>query len=207
MESQSVKLISITPDAERIILYCARVSSNQSNESTGLLRYLIEHEHWSPFEMAHAVMEITTSRAIAAQILRHRSFSFQEFSQRYSTPDSYMQYRARRQAEKNRQSSLDDLDKDTVAWFDYAQQCAWASCRSWYDEAVERGISRESARFLLPLNTSTRLYMSGSIRSWIHYCDLRSKPDVQSEHRVLAEIAKALIAENMPNTAKALGWN
>lgn len=206
MVGQSVKLVSMTPDAEKLILYCARVSSNQENESVGLLKYLVKHEHWSPFEMAHAVFEINTSRAIAAQILRHRSFSFQEFSQRYSTPDAYQQYRARRQADKNRQSSIDDLDDGQVLWFNYAQERIWAESISLYEEAVERGISRESARFILPLNTATRLYMAGSIRSWIHYCDLRTKPDVQLEHRILAQMMKAILAINLPNTAEALGW-
>src|ERR1041385_3430608 len=169
-----VKLVSITPDAEKQILYIARVSSNQENESTGLIRYLIRNKHWSPFEMAHAVFEITTSRAIAAQILRHRSFSFQEFSQRYSTPNDYEQYKARRQAEKNRQSSVDDMSEEEIDWFFEAQQVIWETAKNWYDEAIAIGIAKETARFLLPLNATTRLYMAGSIRSWVHYIELRA---------------------------------
>ena len=202
-----VKLISITPDAEKQILYIARVSSNQENESTGLIRYLIRNKHWSPFEMAHAVFEITTSRAIAAQILRHRSFSFQEFSQRYSSPDSYEQYKARRQAEKNRQSSIDDLSQQDIHWFYTVQDGIWEDALETYNEALRRGIAKESARFLLPLNTTTRLYMAGSIRSWIHYIELRADEHTQQEHRVIAEDIRALLKPFLPTIAEACGWN
>lgn len=199
-----VKLISITPDAEKLILHCARVSSDQSNESTGLIRYLIRNKHWSPFELAHAVFEIKTSRAIAAQILRHRSFSFQEFSQRYASPDSYEQYKARRQAETNRQSSIDDLDGEQLAWFNYAQEMVWSESYVYYEQAIERGIAKESARFLLPLNTRTTLYMSGSIRSWIHYIELRADEHTQHEHRVIAFIIRDILSDQLPNIKEAL---
>ena len=199
-----VSLVSITPDAEKIILHCARVSSDQTNESTGLIKYLIRHKHWSPFELAHAVVEISTSRAIAAQILRHRSFSFQEFSQRYSTPSSFKMYGARRQADKNRQSSVDDLNDDIKLWFQEAQARVWKFSKDFYDKAVEHGIAKESARFLLPLNTETRLYMAGSIRSWIHYIELRATEDTQAEHRDIAVRIRDLLAPELPTIAEVL---
>lgn len=201
-----VKLVSITPNAEQQILYCARVSSNQENESPKLLKYLIDHKHWSPFEMAHAVMEITTSRGIAAQILRHRSFSFQEFSQRYATPDSYELVKARRQAGKNRQSSVDDLSEDAIDWFYETQEKLWNYAITEYEKAVALGISRESARFLLPLSTTTKLYMAGSLRSWIHYIELRTQPDTQFEHRMIALVCRALLQHDLPHISEALGW-
>lgn len=202
----SVKFIAITPNAEKLILHCARVSSDQSNESVGLLKYLINHKHWSPFEMASCVMEITTSRGIAAQILRHRSFSFQEFSQRYSTPTEYEEYKARRKADKNRQSSVDDLPEDVIDWFYETQAEIWDAAIAKYNEALAANISKESARFLLPLNTKTKLYMAGTIRSWIHYVELRTQDDVQLEHRVIAKQCKKLLSIAIPNTAEALGW-
>jgi thymidylate synthase (FAD) len=203
----NVRLVSITPHAEQQILYCARVSSDQESNSTKLLSYLIRKEHWSPFEMAHCVMEIKTSRAIAAQILRHRSFSFQEFSQRYASPEDYERYRARRQAEKNRQSSIDDLDEETTDWFNQLQARIWEDAVAQYELALQKGISRESARFILPLNTQTKMYMAGTIRSWIHYVELRTKPDVQEEHRVVAAMARSILATELPYISEALGWN
>lgn len=202
----SVKLVSITESPESLILYCARVSSDQSNEKTGLLKYLIEHKHWSPFEMAHAVFEINTSRAIAAQILRHRSFSFQEFSQRYAEPSGFLNYKGRRQAESNRQSSIDDLDEETLYWFRDAQDAAALGAFKLYNEAIERGIAKEAARFLLPLSTKTKLYMAGTIRSWIHYFDLRCDEHTQLEHRVLALSMREILTKHLPHTAEALGW-
>jgi thymidylate synthase (FAD) len=199
-----VKLISITPDAEKLILFCARVSSDQSNESTGLIRYLIRNKHWSPFELAHAVFEIQTSRAIAAQILRHRSFSFQEFSQRYATPHQYEPYKARRQAEKNRQSSVDDLPTEDLTWFYETQQHTWNDSIERYQAAIERGIAKESARFLLPLNTGTTLYMAGSIRSWIHYIELRAVEHTQHEHRVIALIIRDILSDHLPTIKETL---
>lgn len=199
-------LISLTPDAEHQILYCARVSSDQSNSKTGLLKYLIRKNHWSPFEMVHAVFEINTSRAIAAQILRHRSFSFQEFSQRYASPTDYVQVKARRQADINRQSSIDDLPEDIVRMFDLMQHDTWEDAMRRYEQAIEMGISKESARFLLPVSTETKLYMSGTIRSWIHYINLRCQDDVQLEHRDIAFEIRSILGGKLPIIAEALDW-
>ena len=203
-----VKLVSITPDAERLILYCARVSSNdQNSEKTGLLKYCIKHGHWSIFEMADATFEIETSRGISPQLLRHKSFSFQEFSQRYADVTEFETYRARRQAEKNRQSSIDDLPEDTIQWFYDTQFLINDYCHSKYSEALSRGIGREQARFLLPLSTQTRLYMKGSIRSWIHYLALRTKPDTQQEHREIALQIGDTLMHQLPIIGKACGWD
>jgi thymidylate synthase (FAD) len=168
---------------------------------------MIDHKHWSPFEMAHAVFEISTSRAIAAQILRHRSFSFQEFSQRYAAPTGIEIYKARRQAEKNRQSSIDDLPQEDADWFDIEQQRLNEHTQRLYNEATRRGIAKESARFLLPLSTSTKLYMSGTLRSWIHYVELRCQEDVQQEHREIALIIRDFLSANLPHISEAMGWS
>jgi len=208
-----VKLISLTQphdsvmSSEDLIAYCARVSnpSNQNNTATApkLLNYLIKHRHWSPFEMASMTVEIKTSRAIAAQILRHRSFSFQEFSQRYSVAQELEGVEFRVQAKKNRQSSnekfYDNLfHKKVKEHFD--------SSVTLYNTAIEAGVSKESARFLLPLATQTTMYMSGTIRSWVHYIDLRTKEDTQKEHREIAEACKDIFIDNFPNISVALGW-
>lgn len=209
MSKKEVALISITPNAEETMAYCARVSNpnNQSNpDVVGLLNYCIKHGHWSVFEQANLIVEITTSRAIAPQILRHRSFSFQEFSQRYSAASSFVPHQARRQAKTNRQSSIDDLDAQTQNWFLQCQQEIWQLTYSRYSEALEKGIAKESARALLPLNTSTRLYMNGTIRSWIHYIQLRTKPDTQLEHRRIAELCREIFKEHLPQISSALGW-
>lgn len=203
----SVNLVSITDSPESLILYCARVSSDQSNESTKLLKYLIDHKHWSPFEMAHAVFEVNTSRAIAAQILRHRSFSFQEFSQRYSKADGIVRYEGRRQGETNRQSSTNDLPLKDKVWFDDAQFSVERFSYNLYELALDRGIAKESARFLLPLGTKTKLYMAGTIRSWIHYFDLRCDEHTQLEHRQLALSMRDALSKHLPYTAEAMGWN
>lgn len=199
-------LISLTPDAEKQILYCARVSSDQSNEKTGLIKYLINNKHWSPFEMAHAVFEINTSRAIAAQILRHRSFSFQEFSLRYSRPNDFVPTRPRRQAESNRQSSVDNLDVSTFTWFKDVQEKLWTDAVFYYNAALDAGVAKESARFLLPLSTGTKLYMSGTIRSWIHYFDLRCDEHTQFEHQQLALQMRDTLKIKLPIIAEALEW-
>lgn len=205
-----VKLISITPEAEKLIAYCARVSNpkNQENYDTApkLLAYLIKHKHWSPYEMSNMVLEITTGRDIAAQILRHRSFSFQEYSQRYSEAQSYVEREARRQDVKNKQNSIDDLSEDTKEWFRLQQIHLWEECYYSYQQALERGIAKECARSLLPLNTETTLYMNGSIRSWIHYIQLRTEASTQLEHREIALECQRIFKEQLPNTAEALGW-
>lgn len=205
-DGKAVHLVSVTPDAEKTILYCARVSSDQENTDTGLLRYLIRNKHWSPFELAHMVLEIRTSRAIAQQILRHRSFSFQEFSQRYAEVTNYVVYLGRTQAEKNRQSSVDDLDQETQEWWITQQQLVADITFTAYKQALDRGIAKECARFVLPLSTETKLYMSGSVRSWIHYLEQRCDEHTQLEHRELAQAACGIFVEQFPTIAEALGW-
>ena len=209
------KLISITkPEieglntAEEIISYCARVSnpSNQMNIETAhrLLSYLIKHEHWSPFEMASATIEIKTSRAIAAQILRHRSFSFQEFSQRYSTATELEDIEWRIQGKTNRQVGDKEVDLSEVP----AQLVKEAQdkCLEAYDYLIGIGLAKECARMVLPLNTSTTIFMNGTIRSWIHYLNIRCKEDTQKEHREIANEIKSIFKVHFPNISEALGW-
>lgn len=209
----NVKLVSLTQphdddmNCEDLIAYCARVSnpSNQNNTATApnLLKYLIKHKHWSPFEMASMTVEIKTSRAIAAQILRHRSFSFQEFSQRYSVAQDLEEVQLRKQAEKNRQSSTDEF---TDGLFLAKVREHLGRSVSLYNEAIKLGVAKESARLLLPLTTETTMYMSGTIRSWVHYIDLRSQEDTQKEHRDIAEGCRDIFVEHFPNISIALGW-
>lgn len=209
MNAESVRLIAMTPQAEETMAYCARVSNpaNQDNpQISKLLGYCIKHGHWSVFEQANMVLEISTSRAIAPQILRHRSFSFQEFSQRYAKSDDFISFRARRQDLKNKQNSIDDFDEETQTWFHDVQKEIWDLAYKKYSEALEKGIAKESARALLPLNTATKIYMNGTIRSWIHYIDLRSKVDTQLEHRLIAMGCKSIFAQQLPQVAEALGW-
>jgi thymidylate synthase (FAD) len=186
--------------AEALIAYCARVSSpNQENPNyKRLLEFCMEHGHWSVFQMADMCIEITTTRAIAPQILRHR-FDYQEFSQRYSIATSYEIYEARRQDSKNRQNSLDDLPTRDKDWFEHAQEEIWTVSFSKYQEALERQIAKECARSLLPLNTVTRLYMKGSVRSWIHYFAVRCADATQKEHRDIAiAIRDEIFSEHFP---------
>ena len=217
----NVRLISITAPtinegltkingAEGLIAYTARVSNpaGQMNDETApkLLAYLIKNKHWSPFEMVSMTVEINTSRGIAQQILRHRSFSFQEFSQRYAQATEIVEYPARRQDVKNRQNSIDDLMQADKDWFLAAQKEIATASLTKYDEALARGIAKEQARFLLPIGTATRLYMSGTARSWIHYIQLRADPATQLEHREIAEGCKAIFVSQFPCTSEALGW-
>jgi len=218
MSTSKVKLVSYTQGVgelfdkgpEELITYTARVSnpSNQMNMETSpkLLAYLIKNRHWSPFEMASMTVEIVTSRGIAAQILRHRSFSFQEFSQRYATAQSQIVYPARRQDQKNRQNSIDDMSSEDKDWFHKAQLQVNKLNGELYQEALNRGIAKEQARFLLPLSTETKIYMTGSVRSWLHYIDIRADKATQLEHREIAEGIKAIFVETMPNIAEAMGW-
>ena len=203
-----VELVSITPNAEEIIAFCARVSNpgNQTNMDTAdkLIKYLLTHKHWSPFELAHMTVQIKTSRAIAAQILRHRSFTFQEFSQRYAVASKNTYHRARRQDTKNRQNSVDDMPQPDIDWFIEAQNQVWDLAKEKYDEALVRGIAKEQARFLLPLSTETTVYMSGSIRSWIHYISLRTANGTQAEHKEIAIHCEKILKEQLPMIAKAL---
>jgi len=206
-----IKLVTITPDAEKLIAYMARVSSSHQDnpEYEKLIRYLIDHAHWSPFEMCHAVIELNTSRAIAQQILRHRSFSFQEFSQRYSSdiPGDPEFSWGREQADKNRQSSVVEFDDDTQIEWEAIQRRAFNAANNAYQQALDLGVAREQARMLLPLATPTRLYMSGSIRSWIHYIQLRTQADTQLEHREVAEECQLILAKELPTIGKILGWS
>lgn len=202
------KLISVTNDAEKTIMYCARVSNPKNQQSTNskLLNYCIKHGHWSIFEMANMVVEIETSRAISAQILRHRSFSFQEFSQRYAEVLDVEYYKARRQDDKNRQNSIDDMSPEDLMWFENAQITVADVARRHYEKALEMGIAKEQARFLMPMSSSTKLYMNGTIRSWIHYIDLRTTPGTQKEHRDIAKDIKKIFKEQFPIIAEARGY-
>jgi len=206
----NVEVVSFTPDAEKTILRVARVSSDSTNEDPGLLHFLIRNGHWSPFEHAMLTLQFRTSRAIAAQMLRHRSFTFQEFSQRYASPENVINYPGRRQAESNRQSSTDDLDPETQAWWRMQQAELYGRVWAAYDEAIRRGIAKECARFILPLATETMVHMSGTLRSWIHYLGDgpggRTNPHTQQEHRELAEEAKILFVGLFPVISEALGW-
>ena len=210
----TVKLVSVTPDAEQTMAYVARVSNpaNQQNENyAGLLRYCIKHNHWSVFEQSFMTLEIETTRAIAAQILRHRSFTFQEFSQRYA--DSSLLSKAiplpelRRQDTKNRQNSIDDLDPFIVQRLEMQMQTLFDSSMALYQQMLDAGVAKECARNVLPLCTPTRIYMSGSCRSWIHYINLRSENGTQKEHMKIAEACKEVFIEQFPTVAEALEWN
>ena len=206
-----VELVSITPDAESVIAYCARVSNpnNQLNPSyEKLISYCVANQHWSVFEQAVMTLQIKTSRAISAQILRHRSFTFQEFSQRYAAVDDsgLVVYAARRQDTKNRQNSIDDLPEDIKKEWERRQMENWRSSFEHYTWAVNNGIAKECARFVLPLGCKTRLYMTGTVRSWIHYIQLRSANGTQREHADIANACKAIFIEQLPVISKALGW-
>ena len=203
-----VKLISITPDSENLIAYCARVSSNQQDNPSisKLLRYCIKHKHWSIFETAYLTVEINTSRAISAQILRHRSFTFQEFSQRYADVPVFVIYNARRQDKKNRQASIDDMSIEDRHWFSVAQDRVQTLTASLYLDALDKGIAKEQARFLLPMSSKTKIYMTGNIRSWIHYLELRTGVETQKEHRDIAKQNKEIFKEELPIISGALEW-
>jgi thymidylate synthase (FAD) len=202
---QEVNFINLTTDAEKTMAYLARVSSSDQRDDVGLLKYCAEHGHWSVFEMAHMTVEIKTSRAIAAQILRHKSFSFQEFSQRYAsvTKDSYIEYDARSQDNKNRQNSIDNLSDPVKDSFRHVQQVVWESCHREYQALLKQGVAKECARMILPLNTMSRLYMCGSIRSWIHYLQVRGDGSTQLEHREIADKVKDIFRQKLPTTYKS----
>ena len=209
-EIHSASLVSITPDAEKQIVYMARVSnpSNQANTETSprLIKYLIKHKHWSPFEMASMQVEINTTRAIAAQILRHRSFSFQEFSQRYSSVDQLGAFgvpHLRSQDLKNKQASHDDLDPEFTELMERKIQTLYNSSIDLYEYMLSKGVAKECARSVLPLGTPSRLYMSGSIRSWIHYIQIRAGVETQLEHRLIAQAVKDIFEEQLPNVYEA----
>lgn len=214
----NVKLISVTqsqvstPDrapmsAEDIIAYCARVSNpkNQMNTATApkLLKFLIKHKHWSPFELVNMCVEIETSRAIAAQILRHRSFSFQEFSQRYSQATELEPLALRKPAEKNRQSSSEEIEDCKLT---AKARAAQFEAMAVYDDLIEAGVAKECARAVLPLGTQTMMYMNGTVRSWIHYINLRTEENTQKEHREVAKAIKLIFIREFPNVSEALEW-
>ena len=201
------KLVWITPDAEKLIGKIARVSNpaNEDNPNVvGLLKYLIRHKHWSPFEMASMCLEIQTTRAIAPQILRHRSFSFQEFSQRYAVATELEMPHLRRQDLKNRQNSIDDMPQAIEANFGQDISDLFEQSKKLYQEMLDAGVAKECARAVLPLNTTTRLYMSGTIRSWLHYIDLRSWHGTQWEHTQIALNALQILKEQLPTIADAM---
>ena len=209
----NVILISVTPDAEKMMGYVARVSnpSNQENPKVaGLLKYCVKHQHWSVFEQSFMTLEIETTRGLAAQILRHRSFTFQEFSQRYADSSLLSTNiplpELRRQDTKNRQNSINDVDEFKVQKYQMLMQDYFKQGMNLYQQMLNDGIAKECARFVLPLATPTRLYMSGSCRSWVHYIDLRSAHGTQKEHMDIAEACKNVFVEQFPTVAEALEW-
>ena len=209
----SVKLISVTPDAEKMMAYVARVSNpnNQENPNYAkLLGYCIKHNHWSVFEQAFMTLELETTRGVAAQVLRHRSFTYQEFSQRYADSSMIAEtiplFDLRRQDTKNRQNSIDDIDPHMRQDFELKVQRHFDSAMKLYQEMLGAGIAKECARFVLPLATPTKIYMSGSVRSWAHYINLRTANGTQKEHMDLAEGCKKIFIEQFPTCAEALEW-
>ena len=209
----SVKLVSVTPDAEKMMAYVARVSNpnNQENPNYAkLLGYCIKHNHWSVFEQSFMTLEIETTRGLAAQILRHRSFTYQEFSQRYADSsmlaDQVPMFDLRRQDTKNRQNSIDNIDPFVKQEFEIKIRRHFDEAMVLYQSMLDSGIAKECARFVLPLATPTRLYMSGSCRSWIHYITLRSANGTQKEHMEIAEACKKIFVEQFPTCAAALEW-
>jgi len=208
----NVELISITPDAEKTMAHIARVSNpdNQDNPKyAGLLRYCIKHNHWSVFEQSSMTLQIETTRAIAAQILRHRSFTFQEFSQRYaaSTKLGTLELpKLRKQDDKNRQNSTDDLDPKIIESLNMQMGTLFGSAMALYNQMLELGVAKECARMVLPLCTPTKLYMTGSCRSWIHYINLRSAHGTQKEHMDIAEACRKVFTEQFPSVSEALEW-
>jgi thymidylate synthase (FAD) len=210
---QKVTLVQATPNAEETMAYVARVSNpnNQDNPNYAkLLAYCIKHNHWSVFEQAFMTLEVQTTRGIAAQILRHRSFTYQEFSQRYADSsllaDKIPMIDLRRQDTKNRQNSIDDIDDFTKQEFEIQIQRHFASAMDLYQAMLDKGIAKECARFVLPLAVPTKIYMTGSVRSWIHYITLRSANGTQKEHMEIAEACKKIFVEQFPTCAEALEW-
>ena len=204
-----VNLVWATPDLEEKVAYCARVSNpdNQHNYATSgkLLKYLMKNKHWSPFEMANVCMEIETTRDIARQILRHRSFSFQEFSQRYAVVKDFSIRECRMQDEKNRQNSLEADDIELKDWWHMAQWRVQTEAEFMYKAALNRGVAKEQARALLPEGMAvSRMYMNGTLRSWLHYIEVRTDPSTQKEHRDVAEACKNVLSELCPSVMEAM---
>jgi len=204
-----VELVWITPNAEELIAKIARVSNpdNQKNPNyTKLLKYLIDHKHWSPYEMGSMCLSIHTSRRIAPQILRHKSFSFQEFSTRYAEVEGFVDVNPRSQDLKNRQSSHDNLSTEDKIWFQSLKRNLEQDAMEIYKEGLNRGFSKETMAFVLPMSAKTHLYQSGTIRSWIHYIELRTDIATQLEHRQITEAAKTIFIKELPNIAVAMNW-
>jgi thymidylate synthase (FAD) len=209
--THTATLVHITPNSEELISYMARVSNpaNQTNQETApkLIRYLIKHHHWSPFEMVNMCVEINTTRSIAAQILRHRSFSFQEFSQRYAEVTLRPEIpELRRQDTKNRQNSINDLDEDKKKFFDAKIGHLYSECYRVYQDLLEAGVAKECAREVLPMSSPTTLYMNGTVRSWLHYCDLRTSNGTQKEHALIAAQVQDILYSQIPNVCEAM-WS
>ena len=208
----TIKLVSVTPDAEKTMAHIARVSNpdNQDNPNyAGLLKYCIKHNHWSVFEQSTMTLEIETTRAIAAQILRHRSFTFQEFSQRYAASTKLGNIelpKLRKQDTKNRQNSTDDLDPKVIQSLNMQMGTLFGSSLALYNQMLELGVAKECARMVLPLCTPTKIYMTGSCRSWIHYINLRSAHGTQKEHMDIAEGCRKVFTEQFPAVSEALEW-
>ena len=207
-----VRLIQATPNPEENMAFIARVSNpnNQDNPNYAkLLKYCVKHNHWSVFEQAYMTLEIDTTRAIAAQILRHRSFTFQEFSQRYASTSDLGKIglpELRRQDVKNRQNSTDDLDFEVIDKLNRQMITLFSSATNLYSQMLEMGVAKECARMVLPLCTPTKIYMTGSCRSWIHYINLRSAHGTQKEHMEIAEDCREVFIEQYPSVSEALGW-
>ena len=208
-----VLLVTVTPDAEKTMGYVARVSNPQNQDNpnvSGLLKYCINHGHWSVFEQAHMTLEIETTRGLAAQILRHRSFTYQEFSQRYADSSLLAEQipvpELRRQDTKNRQNSIDDVDPFVIQKYQMLMQDHFKNAMALYQTMLDEGIAKECARFVLPLATPTKIYMTGSVRSWIHYIELRTANGTQKEHMDIAKECQCIFAEQFPICAEALGW-
>ena len=209
----NVHLVTVTPDAEKMMAYIARVSNpkNQDNQDfKKLIQYCINHEHWSVFEQAYMTLQIETNRGIAAQILRHRSFTFQEFSQRYADSTQLGEIpipELRRQDKKNRQNSISDLPTNASKDFQQRIEVQFKETLNLYQEMLEQGVAKECARFILPLATPTRIYMTGSCRSWIHYINLRSGHGTQKEHLIIANQCREIFSQQFPTVSIALNWN
>ena len=207
--THQVSLVHITPNSAELIAYMARVSNpaNQNNTKTSakLIQYLIDHKHWSPFEMVNMCVEIDTTRSVAAQILRHRSFSFQEFSQRYAEVQLRPELpEFRRQDQKNRQNSINDLSPSTLKEAELIAASALINSQRAYEQLLQLGVAKECARDVLPLCTPTRLYMNGTILSWLHYCDLRTSNGTQKEHALIAGQIQDILYDLLPNVCKAM---
>lgn len=207
----TARLCWITPDAEAMIANLARVSNpaNRDNTETAtrLIAYLIKNKHWSPFEMANVCIEIKTTRSISAQILRHRSFTFQEYSQRYAAIDMPEMPELRRQDSKNRQSSHDDLPADVLEKHERKINELFLLVKQEYDDMLSDGVAKETARQIMPMCSPTTLIMNGTVRSWLHYLNIRTDPSTQKEHRVVAEACAEIIKQQLPNVYAAMFGN